>query len=50
MMSLCKDLGYLAPEIANHILGECINLNKMVYSLVSKIKKRNELAVEVAED
>ncbi|HRX63748.1 MAG TPA: four helix bundle protein [Candidatus Absconditabacterales bacterium] len=42
MISLGKDLGYLTPETANHILGECINLNKMVYSLVSKIKKKNE--------
>lgn len=48
MMSLCKDLWYLAPEIANHILWECSNLNKMVYSLISKIKKRNEVAVESA--
>jgi len=42
MISLGKDLGYLTPETANHILWECINLNKMVYSLVSKIKKKNE--------
>ena len=50
MMSLCKDLGYLSPETANHILWECIDLNKMVYSLVSKIKKRNEVVVESASE
>gem|GEM_PF-1798458 len=33
----------MAPEVANNILEECINLNKMIYSLVSKIKKRNEV-------
>ncbi|HOQ78881.1 MAG TPA: four helix bundle protein, partial [Candidatus Absconditabacterales bacterium] len=43
MISLGKDLGYMAPEVANNILEECINLNKMIYSLVSKIKKRNEV-------
>ena len=50
MMSLCKDLWYLAPETANHILWECLNLNNMVYSLLSKIKKRNEVVVEVARE
>jgi len=33
----------MTPEVANNILEECTNLNKMVYSLVSKIKKRNEV-------
>lgn len=42
MLSLGKDLWYLDPETANNLLWECINLNKMIYSLVSKIKKRNE--------
>jgi len=43
MISLWKDLWYMSPEVANSILEECINLNKMIYSLVSKIKKRNEV-------
>ncbi len=43
MISLWKDLWYMSPEVANNILEECTNLNKMVYSLVSKIKKRNEV-------
>ena len=43
MISLWKDLWYMTPEVANNILEECINLNKMIYSLVSKIKKRNEV-------
>lgn len=42
MLSLGKDLWYLDPETANNLLWECIGLNKMIYSLVSKIKKRNE--------
>ena len=41
MISLWKDLWYMSPEVANNILEECTNLNKMVYSLVSKIKKRS---------
>ena len=46
MISLWKDLWYLAPEIANNILQDCLNLNKMIFSLVSKIKKRNEVEIK----
>lgn len=46
MISLWKDLWYLAPEIANNILQDCLNLNKMIFSLVSKIKQRNEVEIK----
>ncbi len=49
MLSLRKDLWYLSPETANNILWECNNLNKMIYSLVSKIRKRNEVEVAKTE-
>lgn len=48
MLSLWKDLWYLTPETANNILGECDSLNKMIYSLVSKIKKNNEVVLAKA--
>lgn len=43
MLVITKDLWYLDYEKVNHILWECINLNKMIYSIVCKIKRRNEL-------
>lgn len=43
MLIITKDLWYLDYETANNILWECINLNKMIYSIVCKIKRRNEL-------
>jgi four helix bundle protein len=46
MISLWKDLWYLAPETANGILEDCTNLNKMIFSLVSKIKQRNEVEIK----
>ena len=46
MLSLWKDLWYLSPETANNLLWECNALNKMIFSLVSKIKKNNEVELE----
>lgn len=48
MLSLGKELWYLSPEIANNILWECETLNKMIYSLISKIKKSNEVGLTSA--
>jgi len=46
MLSLWKDLWYPCPETANNLLWECNSLNKMIFSLVSKIKKNNEVELE----
>jgi hypothetical protein len=54
MLTLAKDLWIINTDIAeknkmtdygliNSIIWQCIDLNKIIYQIVSKIKRRNEL-------